>query len=116
MRIFSTAPTPPKISSRSSTKRHSRRERDDDYKGTLIYITSRWRIIVCKDGIQWIVQKRSVEHPNTGTWAGKSYCTTRDSLIAACSRRNLLSDASVRQALDALPTNIRDYAFERSGS
>ena len=94
----------------------SHRERDDDYKGTLIYITSLWRIIVCKDGIQWIVQKRSVEHPNTGTWAGKSYCTTRDSLIAACSRRNLLSDASVRQALDALPTDIRDYAFERSGS
>ena len=92
-----------------TTRHHSYtsyRERDDCYAAVVIHLTQRWRIIVCKDGIQWILQQRSVAPPNTGTWSGKSYPTTRDALIAACSDRELLSAPSARQVLNDLPDRI----------
>ena len=94
----------------------SYRERDDCYADVVIHLASRWRIIVCKDGIQWILQQRSVAPPNTGTWSGKSYSTTRSGLIAACSDRELLSAALEGQLLDALPASFSEYAKERSRS
>ena len=94
----------------------SHRERDDNYANVVIHINPRWRVIVCKDGIQWILQQRSVAPSNTGTWSGKSYSTTRSGLIAACSDRELLSDASAKQLLDALPNDVRTFISERSCS
>ena len=96
-----------------SLQRASHRERDDNYTRIVVLLTHRWRIITCKHGIQWILQKRSVEPPNTGTWAGKSYATTRDGLMAACSSRGLLSEAFARQVLEALPSNVRDFVSQK---
>ena len=95
-----------------SLQRASHRERDDNYTRIVVLLTHRWRIITCKHGIQWILQKRSVAPPNTGTWAGKSYATTRDGLMAACSRRGLLSEPSARQVLEELPSDVRDYTSQ----
>ena len=111
-----TPPTSHKNSTGSSPQPPSRRERDDDYGDVIVHIALRWRIIVCKDGIQWILQQRSVAPPNTGTWSGKSYSTTRSGLIAACSERELLSAALEDQLLNALPSTFREYAKERSRS
>ena len=94
----------------------SSRERDDNYTSIVVLLTRRWRIIVCKHGIQWILQKRSVAPPNTGTWAGKSYATTRDGLMAACSGRGLLFEPTARLTIEALPPHIRNYVFEHSRS
>ena len=94
----------------------SHRERDETYWGVIVALSDRWRVIICKDEIQFILQKRSVPFPNTGTWSGKSYSTTRDALIAACSDRGLLSEPSEEQLLDALPSSFRQYAKEHSRS
>jgi hypothetical protein len=108
-------PAPPQ--NRGGSLSHtSPRERDDNYAEVVVHLAPRWRIIVCKDAIQYILQKRSVSPLNTGTWSGKSYSTTRDAIIAACSDRELLSDPSARQALDALPSDVREYIAERSRS
>ena len=101
----STSPQPP-----------SRRERDDDYGDVIVHIAPRWRVISCRDGIQFILQQRSVAPPNTGTWSGKSYSTTRSGLIAACSERELLSATLEGQLLDALPASFREYITERPRS
>jgi hypothetical protein len=94
----------------------SHRERDETYWGVIVALSDRWRVIICKDEIQFILQKRSVPFPNTGTWAGKSYSTTRDALIAACSDRGLLSEPHLRRALDDLPSDVRTFIAERSRS
>ena len=78
-------------------------ERSDNYMNTLIELTDRWRVILCKDCIQFIIQRRSVLSPNTGTWAGKRYCTTKMALIRDCSELNLISRPETRQLLDHLP-------------
>ena len=110
---ISTPPTASKNSGGGSPPSPSHRERDDNYAKVIAQLGPRWRIIVCKHGIQWILQKRSVEPPNTGTWAGKSYATTRDGLMAACSGRGLLSEAFARQVLEALPSNVRDFVSQK---
>jgi hypothetical protein len=109
---ISTPPTPSQNSGGSLPQPPSHRERDDNYAKVIAQLAPRWRVIICKDGIQWILQKRSVPFPNTGTWAGTSYSTTRDALIAACSDRGLLSEPSASQVLEALPYDVRDYASQ----
>ena len=94
----------------------SHRERDETYWGVIVALNDRWRVIICKDEVQFILQKRSVPSPNTGTWAGKSYSTSRSGLIAACSSRELLSEPHLRQSLDALPSDVRTYIAKQSRS
>ena len=106
MSNISSPPTRLENSTGSLSLPHSHRERDDHYAKVIVQLGPRWRIITCKHGIQWILQKRSVAPPNTGTWAGKSYATTRDGLIAACSGRGLLSESSMVVILSALPDRI----------
>ena len=114
MNVSTPTTTPSKNSGGGSPQPPSHRERDDNYAKVITQLAPRWRVIICKDGIQWILQKRSVPSPNAGTWSGKSYSTTRDALITACSDRELLSDPSARQALDALPSDVRTFVAERS--
>jgi len=109
---ISTPPTTWQKSGSGSPLHPSNRERDDYYANVVLQFSPRWRIITCKRGIQWILQKRSFPSPNTGTWAGKSYSTSRSGLIAACSSRELLSEAFARQVLEALPSNVRDYTSQ----
>jgi hypothetical protein len=111
-----TLPTPSRNNGGSLPQPPSHRERDDNYAKVIAQLGPRWRVIICKDGIQWILQQRSVPFPNTGTWSGKSYSTTRDALIAACSDRELLSATSEEQLLNALPSSFRQYAKEHSRS
>ena len=109
---FSTPPTLSQNSGGSLPQPPSHRERDDNYAKVIAQLGPRWRAILCKDGIQWILQKRSVAPPHTGTWSGKSYATTRDGLMAACSGHGLLSEPSARQVLEALHSDVRDYASQ----
>ena len=85
---------------------YTHRETHDAYFKVIAQPEPRWRKIVCKHGLQWIVQKRSTEAPNTGVWVGFSYCTTRNALIEACSRLDLLLDANTEAVLHALPERI----------
>ncbi|MDT2076039.1 MAG: hypothetical protein RMX26_08635, partial [Planktomarina sp.] len=62
--------------------------------------------IVCKDHIQWIIQKRSAEPLHRGVWRGQSYTTARNSLVRLCASRGLISDPIARATLDALPEQL----------
>ena len=81
----------------------SNRERDDGFSQVIVQFAPRWRVIVCKDHLQWIIQKRSAETLHRGEWRGHSYVTSRNSLISLCASLGLLSDHALRAALDALP-------------
>ena len=49
----------------------SHKERDDNVNGVIVQLAPRWRVIVCKDGMQWIVQQKEASHG--GPWRGMSY-------------------------------------------
>ena len=81
----------------------SNRERDDGFSQVVVQLAPRWRVIVCKDHLQWIIQKRTAEPLHAGVWRGVSYVTSRSSLIRLCASLELLSDDTVCATLYALP-------------
>ena len=87
----------------------SHRERDETYSRIVTQCRDNWRIIRCKRGLQWIIQKRSAGRPNRGVFIGKSFHTTRQSLIEACSRLQLLDDPKILQSLLDLPERPKDF-------
>ena len=77
----------------------SHRESDDNYHDVVAQLAPRWRVIVCKDYLQWIIQKRTAEPLHRGVWRGQSYVTSRSSLIRLCASLELLSDHAARASL-----------------
>lgn len=91
---------------------HSRRESDDGYQPVIVHLAPRWRVIECRDGIQWILQHRlsATETPTRADWRGRSYLRTRDGLIASCRRSLPEIDPSALATLHSLPNHIEDGA------
>ena len=89
-----------------STGNDTRRETSDFYRGVIAILASRWRVVTCRNGIQWILQKRTAEPVHEGIWRGQSYFTSREVLLAACASRELLFDRKARALLNALPDLI----------
>jgi hypothetical protein len=57
-----------------------------------------WRIIDCKDSIQWLLQVR-----RGGRWRGRSYCTTREGLRLYIRERAGEVDPAAQAVIAALP-------------
>ncbi|MDA7425572.1 hypothetical protein [Thalassococcus lentus] len=55
-----------------------------------------WRVIVCKDGIQWIIQRK---RGGQRAWRNESFCVTLRALI-----RNLTSADAPPDAIETLRT------------
>ena len=61
--------------SRKKPRRTDHREGSSDYH-RVVFEQGDWRVIVCKDRIQWIIQHRiCAGSPAGARWIGKHYCT-----------------------------------------
>ncbi|MEO4043636.1 hypothetical protein AAFN47_18725 [Hoeflea sp. CAU 1731] len=78
----------------------TRKESGDDYT-PVIHQHGKYRVIVCRDHLQWILQRRK-GGPGS-EWRGISYCRTSASLISKWSR---LTGEIDPPALDCLPSRI----------
>ena len=85
---------------------HSHRERDDNYAKVIAQLGPRWRVIICRDGIQWILQQKEASHG--GPWRGLSYHTNRDGLLRACGSLEALRSSGL-DAVEAFPEFISEY-------
>ena len=102
--LLATSNPTPHQTGRLSTIHVSHRERDDAYVGAIVQFSPRWRLVLCKDQIQWIIQKKESSH--RGFWRGKQYITCKTSVLEASGRLGLLCDPKVEAVMHALP----DYA------
>src|SRR5690606_3010118 len=66
---------------------YSPRERDDNYCNVIAHLNAQWRVILCRDGIQWVLQRRNGTRHGQPQWEGQSYARTRSGLINACRRK-----------------------------
>ena len=82
----------------------SHRERDENYSHIVAQPSKGWRIIVCKHGLQRIIQKK--EASNRGPWHSEKFITSRDALIEACESQDLLCDPNTKAVLHALPDYV----------
>ena len=92
----------------ANTQTTSHRERDDNCAYVVVQLTPRYRVILCPQGLQWIIQKK--ECSRSGHWRAERYLTSRDSLIKACGKLGLLSDANAEAVLHALPDHVSQVA------
>ena len=72
----------------------------------ILRLTHRWRIILCRQGLQWILQRR--ENLHGGAWRGLRYFRTSKALIEECGRLGLLSCAAEAQLRDFLDLNFNE--------
>ena len=80
-------------------------ETSDIYEGVVTKLDDTHRVIVCRDGIQWITQRRKsggAERP----WRGLGYFRTRKALIRACALLECEIEPSVMSLLAELPDVI----------
>ena len=107
--LFLQASTPtPQQTGRRSAKHISHRERDDAYLGAIVKFSLRWRLVICKDQMQWIIQKKESSH--RGFWRGMKYLTCKDSVLKASGSLGLLSDPEVEATLRRLPDHASRLA------
>jgi hypothetical protein len=88
---------------RSPRPQQSHHETANNYLRIVARLSERWRIIECKDQLQWILQKRDAQRAGQPRWTGYGYFRTRDALIrvsrALCER----IDPATLAALASLP-------------
>jgi excisionase family DNA binding protein len=65
-------------------KRVKRNESSDSYGDVVAVLIHKWRVIRCRDGIQWILQSRDSGTAAKGIWRGHSYCRTKEALLRVC--------------------------------
>ena len=85
----------------------SHRERDNNYIWVLAQLCPDWRVIECKDAIQWIVQRRDGESAGRARWAGRHYTMEREALLLCCRASCARPDPAALAVLQSLPDNHR---------
>lgn len=81
-------------------------ESDDAYPAVLFQVANRWRAIVCRDGIQYVLQYRT-SPTQPCRWRGKSYPVTRDGLRESIQRLvGQYACEAVNPQVDELPEHV----------
>ncbi|MES0861570.1 hypothetical protein ABLN87_04360 [Ruegeria sp. SCPT10] len=89
-----------------TSKRPDNRECSDTYS-EIVCATDKYRVVVCKDTIQWIIQRRRpAKQPAGRAWNAIGYCATRHALLRLW-RKHM---GSVPTELAALPDNLIFHA------
>lgn len=82
-------------------------EGSGDYQGVIVRLNDHWRVIACRDGIQWILQRRH-DRKGLSRWDGNSFSTERAPLLRCIRERAGSCDPAALQCLAILPDHIRD--------
>jgi hypothetical protein len=97
---FNPAEVPDAVPTTAHGRKKRRSEEADDYADVVSNLSSTWRVIRCRDAIQWILQRRT-----GGRWRAQSYCTTREALLR-CVREKGGPDIADDCPLTNLPESI----------
>jgi hypothetical protein len=90
----------------------SRMESADEYSGLVVQFNPNWRIVECRDRLQWILQHRgSPKKPRRDDWCGRSYCQTSEALRRCAREHAGPVDPSAAAVLAELPERIDSPSF-----
>ena len=102
-RVSEAAPAP-------APKRSRLAETSDVYPAVVVYLNERMRVIECRHGLQWIVQRRRSVCPNS--WRGMKYCRTKEVLMRCVGT----ADGAAMDILRALPDLFPERPSRRKQS
>lgn len=100
--LSDTGDTPERVPCPVSVPNGGNRESADSYRRIVARLNARWRVVECRDGIQWILQfaKKS---GHGAVWRGRSYCRTREAVKRVCALQAGDIDATANAMLESLP-------------
>jgi hypothetical protein len=79
-------------------------ESADAYFGSIAQLNADWRVVECRDRLQWILQHRgSPKKPRRNDWRGRSYCRTGEALRRCARDYAGVIDPTAAAILAALP-------------
>lgn len=88
----------------------SQMESADSYIGLVAQLNGNWRVIECRDRLQWILQAPgSPRKARRNDWRGRAYCRTSQAL-RRCARHAGAIDPAAAVILAALPARIDDMS------
>ena len=85
------------------------RESDDAYRDVAATLAEDLRAIVCKNGLQYIPQRRHAGDLRGAAWRSLCYCASKKSLMRACEGLQGRSGPISTDALAPLPEKARDW-------
>lgn len=56
-------------------------EQADDYRSVVAVLNDQWRVIVCRVGIQWILQRCRGQIGDKPRWDGRNFCRSKAGLL-----------------------------------
>jgi hypothetical protein len=62
-------------------------EESDTYPGIITALNSKWRVIICRGGIQWVLQRQAGQRDGRPRWEGHWFCQTSEALIRGARER-----------------------------
>ena len=87
------------------------RESDDHYQWVAATLADDLRVIVCKNGLQYIPQRRYADGLRGGVWRSLCYCAAfKTSLIKACEGLESRCGTVSTDPLATLPEQARAWA------
>jgi len=94
------------------TNDHNLREASDDYKFVICNIGDRYRVILCKHSIQWIIQICDGKRNGRRRWTGQHYVTSKPKLIELCRTIQGFSEGNHGLILSQLPSSFKKQCHE----
>jgi len=82
-------------------------ESGDIYDRVVVRLNEKWRVVECRAGIQWILQRRK-SASDGGGWSSRSFCRTSEALRRVAAEHAGAIDPEAQEALDRLPEWIED--------
>ncbi|MBN7759991.1 hypothetical protein JYP52_02495 [Nitratireductor aquibiodomus] len=80
------------------------KESDDSYHAVVAQLHPGWRVIACRDGIQWILQR--LKGRGASAWRGICFCRTRDALMRCIRERDIDVSAEAVAIIANLPVRL----------
>jgi len=86
-------------------------ESADSYVGLVAQLNGNWRVIECRDRLQWVLQALgSPGKARRNDWRGRAYCRASQAL-RRCARHAAAIDPAAAVILAALPVRIEDISI-----
>jgi hypothetical protein len=89
-------------------------ESGDTYDRVVVRLNEKWRVVECRAGIQWILQRRKSASNGVG-WSSRSFCRTSEALRGVVREHAGNIDPAAAAILAGLPAWIEEFVPERRG-
>jgi len=89
-------------------------ESGDTYDRVVVRLNEKWRVVECRAGIQWILQRRKSASDGRG-WSSRSFCRTSEAIRRLARQHATPIDPEALVVLDRLPEWIEEVDHLHDG-